>query len=388
MKTELYHHGVKGQKWGVRRYQNPDGTLTAAGRKRYLELTKPIRDWEAEELKEIGVENYTLKKGGTITRASVKGEELSDRRIYAAILESDIDEYARNVQGGTLGRLTNVNAEDCYQITYEALKDLKIATIANQEDFYIEENSDKTLKEFFKNIPEKRLAGLDEDSPTTIEFNKLMDRYGDVPIGKFKEDVKLQRDRIQIANNTDDVDNAVLRSPGQIINYWAKYVMMDDILENTQERNDYFSEKHEQFLDRMGKAGWDAFVDLEDGEGFTRFPLIVTNPNTKFKVQSKINFRQKRDEEELDSWRSNPRQLKRAFKDKRLRGGALNTMGNVWYKMTDAEKKQMTKPIPRKWKKWIPTMDQFTDYRKEHPNSDMQFSDYVAMIQKSKESKK
>lgn len=32
---ELYHHGVKGMKWGVRRYQNPDGSLTAAGKKRY-----------------------------------------------------------------------------------------------------------------------------------------------------------------------------------------------------------------------------------------------------------------------------------------------------------------------------------------------------------------
>lgn len=29
------HHGIKGQRWGVRRFQNEDGTLTAAGRKRY-----------------------------------------------------------------------------------------------------------------------------------------------------------------------------------------------------------------------------------------------------------------------------------------------------------------------------------------------------------------
>ncbi len=32
---ELYHHGVKGQRWGVRRYQNSDGSLTDLGRKHY-----------------------------------------------------------------------------------------------------------------------------------------------------------------------------------------------------------------------------------------------------------------------------------------------------------------------------------------------------------------
>ena len=31
----LAHHGIKGQKWGVRQYQNTDGSLTAEGRRRY-----------------------------------------------------------------------------------------------------------------------------------------------------------------------------------------------------------------------------------------------------------------------------------------------------------------------------------------------------------------
>lgn len=31
---ELYHHGIKGQRWGVRRFQNKDGSLTKAGKKR------------------------------------------------------------------------------------------------------------------------------------------------------------------------------------------------------------------------------------------------------------------------------------------------------------------------------------------------------------------
>lgn len=33
--NELLHYGIKGMRWGVRRYQNPDGSLTPAGKKKY-----------------------------------------------------------------------------------------------------------------------------------------------------------------------------------------------------------------------------------------------------------------------------------------------------------------------------------------------------------------
>jgi hypothetical protein len=60
-KYELFHHGTKGQRWGVRRYQNDDGTLTEAGKKRYARDAKE-KGYKNQDA-ETGVYYNTNKKG-------------------------------------------------------------------------------------------------------------------------------------------------------------------------------------------------------------------------------------------------------------------------------------------------------------------------------------
>lgn len=76
---ELYHWGVKGQKWGVRRYQNPDGTLTAAGRKRAARADK----------------RWIKKKSDKITRSAEKKVSKEMNR-YLRELASNPDAYNKN----------------------------------------------------------------------------------------------------------------------------------------------------------------------------------------------------------------------------------------------------------------------------------------------------
>lgn len=57
----LSHHGIKGMKWGVRRYQNKDGSLTSAGKKRsWSEDAKTAKSLKKKKLNEMS--NSELRK--------------------------------------------------------------------------------------------------------------------------------------------------------------------------------------------------------------------------------------------------------------------------------------------------------------------------------------
>ena len=58
---ELSHHGILGQKWGVRRYQNPDGSLTSKGKKRYNN-DGSLTDSEQKKLSKSIIKDYKKNK--------------------------------------------------------------------------------------------------------------------------------------------------------------------------------------------------------------------------------------------------------------------------------------------------------------------------------------
>ena len=89
---ELYHWGIKGMKWGRRRYQNADGTLTEEGRKRYdvhedydkAHSKKSVRSMSDKELRSRINRVQMEKQYSDLTSKTAKGKKLIGAFISTA----------------------------------------------------------------------------------------------------------------------------------------------------------------------------------------------------------------------------------------------------------------------------------------------------------------
>lgn len=161
---ELYHYGVKGMKWGVRRYQNPDGTLTEAGKKKVYKTLKKhanSKDHRDSLGRAVGEDETITAAARKVMPARMKATEVSLRQTKLVhemedMYEKECERLYRNK------KLTDRQAED---MAWEAVE----KKFGKQRDELQEEykRADAEYKAAVKNVADEYLG-----------------KYGDMPVRK------------------------------------------------------------------------------------------------------------------------------------------------------------------------------------------------------------
>lgn len=201
---EFYHHGILGMKWGVRRYQNADGSLTAAGRKRYA---NPDGSLNEKGKKKFGDSVTTVKKVDTAESSSKQPSvsDMTDAELQARVnrLNNEFNYKRLNKELGYDGPKTELDA--------------KIAEMEKQKRYLELQRDIKNLtpekvskgKKFVDTVVDKVVA------PAATEAGKkLLTQYlteaGTKAVGK------------KLKEETDKIDKTVKKSTERVKEKEAK----------------------------------------------------------------------------------------------------------------------------------------------------------------------
>lgn len=175
----LAHHGIKGQKWGVRRFQNEDGTLTEEGKARYLSSEKLPNG-------EVG---YSLSKEGK--KQFLDGEGKLTKEAYDYMKNNPDDDFSKALKDAQMGYYYSNGWLDSYNKAADAMN-VKLEEI------------NRKWKDVDLNYDDK--ANLEY----TMEIAKAWkDTYGDILIKDYGEHPYLGKEWINSVVFYDQFDSEI-----------------------------------------------------------------------------------------------------------------------------------------------------------------------------------
>lgn len=94
---ELYHYGVLGMKWGVRRYQNKDGSLTNAGRRRVRNYIDEETKKTSEKKRGFFERRKRTENGENVEPAKKKLKDLTDEELQQRVKRLQLEKQYRDL---------------------------------------------------------------------------------------------------------------------------------------------------------------------------------------------------------------------------------------------------------------------------------------------------
>ena len=244
---EIYHHGIKGQKWGVRRFQNKDGSLTPAGKKRYY-----VDNDSGTAITKNSDGSYTVPTGFKFNRVGQQTLDVNKSGVlYVSYGKEDAARYVKSLGPTLISRLMGGNGQAVQHI--EAKKPIRMASEA----------------EVYKGFAE-----------VAAKNKKILDRVNDDDISRaivgYGKDwsTKVTKEDAEYAVNNPN--SFAAKRMGQAVSFWmgdSRYAAEASIL-------------YKHFKDK----GYDAIPDItdRDGGGFDTSMIIINTDKITMTSSTKI----------------------------------------------------------------------------------------------------